>query len=113
MSHHRLLIGVLLLAQGVWGRAGAADTLRVMTYNLMYFGASTTDLPESILRRKKAGFAMPVAAWLQQDLKSWALDLSQSSLVASTGILDPAAVHRIKEWKLKPPDQKKYTTKLT
>ena len=55
------------------------------------------DLPESILRRKKAGFAMPVAAWLQQDLKSWALDLSQSSLVASTGILDPAAVRRMTE----------------
>jgi asparagine synthase (glutamine-hydrolysing) len=55
------------------------------------------DLPESILQRKKAGFAMPVAAWLQQDLKSWALDLSQSSLVASTGILDPAAVRRMTE----------------
>ena len=55
------------------------------------------DLPESILQRKKAGFAMPVAAWLQQDLKSWALDLSQSSLVASTGILDPVAVRRMKE----------------
>jgi asparagine synthase (glutamine-hydrolysing) len=55
------------------------------------------DLPESILQRKKAGFAMPVAAWLQQDLKSWALDLSQASLVASTGILDPTAVRRMTE----------------
>jgi len=48
LSPHRLWIGVLLLAQGVWGRAGAADTLRVMTYNLMYFGASTTDCTPAI-----------------------------------------------------------------
>lgn len=55
------------------------------------------DLPEAILKRKKAGFAMPVAAWLQQDLKPWALDLTQSSLVDSTGILDPRAVRRMTE----------------
>jgi len=55
------------------------------------------DLPEAILKRKKAGFAMPVAAWLQQDLKPWALDLTQSSLVDSTGILDPRAMRRMTE----------------
>jgi len=36
-----------------------------------------------------------VAAWLQQDLKGWAQDLTDSSLVASTGILDPAAVRKM------------------
>jgi asparagine synthase (glutamine-hydrolysing) len=53
------------------------------------------DLPPEILHRKKAGFAMPVASWLQQDLRGWAEDLSDSSLVASTGILDPAAVRKM------------------
>ncbi|HBZ84978.1 MAG TPA: asparagine synthetase B, partial [Verrucomicrobia subdivision 6 bacterium] len=54
--------------------------------------ALKNDLPPEILHRKKAGFAMPVASWLQQDLRGWAEDLTQPSLVASTGILDPAAV---------------------
>ena len=57
--------------------------------------ALKNDLPESILRRKKAGFAMPVASWLQQDLKSWAQDLTDTSLVASTGVMDPIAVQRM------------------
>ena len=57
--------------------------------------ALKNDLPHEILHRKKAGFAMPVASWLQQDLREWAQDLTQPSLVASTGILDPATVHRM------------------
>jgi asparagine synthase (glutamine-hydrolysing) len=57
--------------------------------------ALKNDLPQEILHRKKAGFAMPVASWLQQDLREWAQDLTQPSLVASTGILDPATVHRM------------------
>jgi asparagine synthase (glutamine-hydrolysing) len=57
--------------------------------------ALKNDLPESILRRKKAGFAMPVASWLQQDLKGWAQDLTNTSLVASTGVMDPIAVQRM------------------
>ena len=59
--------------------------------------ALRNDLPEPILNRKKAGFAMPVAAWLQKDLRSWTLDLTQPSLVASTGILDPGTVRRMTE----------------
>ena len=57
--------------------------------------ALKNDLPHEILHRKKAGFAMPVASWLQQDLREWAQDLTQPSLVDSTGILDPATVHRM------------------
>jgi len=57
--------------------------------------ALKNDLPESILRRKKAGVAMPVASWLQQDLKGWAQDLTDTSLVASTGVMDPIAVQRM------------------
>ena len=69
--------------------------LRGRQTKLILREALKKDLPESILQRKKAGFAMPVAAWLQQDLKSWAQDLTDSSLVGSTGILDPAAVQKM------------------
>jgi asparagine synthase (glutamine-hydrolysing) len=69
--------------------------LRGRQTKLILREALKKDLPESILQRKKAGFAMPVAAWLQQDLKGWAQDLTDSSLVGSTGILDPAAVQKM------------------
>ena len=69
--------------------------LRGRQTKLILREALKNDLPESILQRKKAGCAMPVAAWLQQDLKTWAQDLTASSLVASTGILDPAAVQKM------------------
>jgi len=71
--------------------------LRGRQTKLILRQALQKDLPETILHRKKAGFAMPVAAWLQQDLKPWALDLTQASLVASTGVLDPVAVRRMTE----------------
>jgi asparagine synthase (glutamine-hydrolysing) len=71
--------------------------LRGRQTKLILREALRRDLPETILHRKKAGFAMPVAAWLQQDLKPWALDLTQASLVASTGVLDPVAVRRMTE----------------
>ncbi len=31
-------------------------------------------LPSSILRRRKQGFAIPLASWLQTELRSWMLD---------------------------------------
>ena len=71
--------------------------LRGRQTKLILREALRRDLPETILQRKKAGFAMPVAAWLQQDLKDWALGLTQTAHVESTGILDPAAVRRMTE----------------
>ena len=71
--------------------------LRGRQTKLILKEALKNDLPPAILQRKKAGFAMPVAAWLQQDLKSWAQDLTDTSLIQSTGVLDPAAVRRMTE----------------
>jgi len=71
--------------------------LRGRQTKLILKEALKNDLPPAILQRKKAGFAMPVAAWLQQDLKSWAQDLTDPSLIQSTGVLDPAAVRRMTE----------------
>ena len=69
--------------------------LRGRQTKLILKEALKSDLPPAILQRKKAGFAMPVAAWLQQDLKPWARDLTDTSLIESTGVLDPAAVRRM------------------
>ena len=69
--------------------------LRGRQTKLILKQALKKDLPPAILQRKKAGFAMPVAAWLQQDLQSWARDLTETSLVESTGVLDPVAVRRM------------------
>jgi asparagine synthase (glutamine-hydrolysing) len=71
--------------------------LRGRQTKLILKEALKNDLPPAILQRKKAGFAMPVAAWLQQDLKSWAQDLTDTSLIQSTGVLDPVAVRRMTE----------------
>ena len=71
--------------------------LRGRQTKLILKQALKNDLPSAILQRKKAGFAMPVAAWLQQDLKPWAQDLTDTSLIESTGVLDSAAVRRMTE----------------
>ena len=71
--------------------------LRGRQTKLILKEALKNDLPPAILQRKKAGFAMPVAAWLQQDLKTWAQDLTDTSLIQSTGVLDATAVRRMTE----------------
>ena len=36
-------------------------------------------LPDSVLKRKKQGFAIPLASWLQNELKPWMQDILLSS----------------------------------
>ena len=43
-------------------------------------------LPETILRRPKHGFAVPMARWLQTDLLPWAQDLLTSSAFRTRGL---------------------------
>ena len=71
--------------------------LRGRQTKLILKQALKNDLPPAILQRKKAGFAMPVAAWLQQDLKSWAMDLTDMRIVESTGVLDAKFVRQMTE----------------
>jgi len=43
-------------------------------------------LPETVLRRPKHGFAVPMARWLQTDLLPWAQDLLTSSAFRTRGL---------------------------
>ncbi len=49
-------------------------------------------IPGPILRRPKHGFAVPLASWLQCDLKSWMLDLLSPESIAHRGMFEPKTV---------------------
>jgi asparagine synthase (glutamine-hydrolysing) len=51
-------------------------------------------VPRHLVSRPKAGFAIPLAAWLRGPLRDWAEDLLDSGRLAG-GILDPAAVRKL------------------
>ena len=49
-------------------------------------------VPESILNRPKQGFAIPVGAWIQKELRAWVEEILLSS---TSGFVEPKAVRRI------------------
>jgi asparagine synthase (glutamine-hydrolysing) len=52
-------------------------------------------LPREIIRGRKQGFSIPVAAWLRGELGPFARDVLSPEAVARQGYLDPAAVTRV------------------
>jgi asparagine synthase (glutamine-hydrolysing) len=52
-------------------------------------------VPAVLTERPKAGFAVPLAAWLRHDLRDWAEALLQPSRLSESGLLNPLAVRRI------------------
>jgi len=52
-------------------------------------------LPRGIIHRRKAGFMMPVAAWLTQCMRDTVEDLCSASSLAGTGLFDAAYVRQI------------------
>lgn len=49
-------------------------------------------VPPALTERPKAGFAIPLGAWLKGPLREWSEDLLDSSALAEGGLLDPAAI---------------------
>ena len=49
-------------------------------------------LPDSILSRPKQGFAIPLAQWLQEDLREWMRDILQSERCRQRGLFRGAAI---------------------
>lgn len=49
-------------------------------------------LPENLVDRQKSGFAIPIASWLQNQLRPWAEDLLNPELIRSEGLLNPELV---------------------
>ena len=52
-------------------------------------------LPEATLRRRKQGFAVPVARWLREDLRPALLDELAPGRIRREGLFQPAAVARL------------------
>jgi asparagine synthase (glutamine-hydrolysing) len=53
-------------------------------------------VPESLVDRPKAGFALPLNDWLRQPpLRDWAESLLDPGLLRRDGLLDPTAVRRV------------------
>ncbi|HEU4980562.1 MAG TPA: asparagine synthase C-terminal domain-containing protein, partial [Solirubrobacterales bacterium] len=52
-------------------------------------------LPKEIIRGRKQGFSVPVAAWLRGDLEEFARDVLAPEMVARQGWLNPEAVTRV------------------
>ena len=52
-------------------------------------------LPESVIWRPKAGFGVPLRAWMANDLKPMVDDLLSPETVAGRGLFDPVAVRAL------------------
>ena len=54
-------------------------------------------LPSTIVHRRKKGFGVPVARWLDTDLRQWAWDLLNADRIRRQGIFRPDTVNRLLE----------------
>jgi asparagine synthase (glutamine-hydrolysing) len=52
-------------------------------------------LPEPVIRRKKAGFNLPNARWIKQELKPFVTDTLSPQRIRDIGLLDPQAVNQL------------------
>lgn len=62
------------------GPDGGKHLLRQLAYK---------HIPRDLLHRPKMGFGIPLDVWLKSDLRNWAEDLLDESLIRRQGILDP------------------------
>ncbi len=68
--------------------------LRGLTTKFILKQAAAGLVPDEIIHRRKAGFMMPVAAWLAGDLRPIVEDLCAPAAVADTGLFDAGFVQR-------------------
>jgi len=66
--------------------------LRGMTSKFLFKRALRGVLPESILRRRKKGFGIPVAEWFRGPLREQMLSVLSPERMARQGFFEPAAV---------------------
>jgi asparagine synthase (glutamine-hydrolysing) len=51
-------------------------------------------VPRALIDRPKAGFAVPIGAWLRGPLRPWAEELLSTDALARDGLIDPVPVAR-------------------
>ena len=71
--------------------------LRGLRSKFLFKRALRGILPESILKRSKKGFGIPVAHWFRGPLKEQMLSVLSPERIARKGFFDPAAVARLIE----------------
>ncbi len=76
-------------------RIRPADKLRGLTTKYVLKRAVRGLLPNEIINRRKAGFMMPVALWLKQNMRETVEDLCSPAALAQTGLFDPGFVRQI------------------
>ena len=76
-------------------RIQPADKLRGFTTKYVLKRAVRRLLPSEIVHRRKAGFMMPVALWLNRNMRETIEDLCSPAALAETGFFDPGYVRRI------------------
>ncbi len=69
--------------------------LRGLTPKYILKRAMRGRLPESVLARRKQGFAVPVARWLREELREPLLDELAPAKLRREGLFQPAAVARL------------------
>jgi asparagine synthase (glutamine-hydrolysing) len=52
-------------------------------------------IPRALIDRPKAGFSVPLAAWLRGPLRTWAADLLDPTIIRSQGLLDEVKVTQV------------------
>jgi asparagine synthase (glutamine-hydrolysing) len=52
-------------------------------------------VPRELVERPKAGFAVPIGAWIRGPLRDWAEELLRPERLAAGGLLDPAPVRNL------------------
>ena len=86
LDHHLLEQALAAPAEWKLGRGGGKQILREWL---------AEEIPREFFERPKMGFAVPLAEWLQGDLRDWAEDLLAGEHLSSGEILEPAAVRRL------------------
>ena len=69
--------------------------VRGLQLKRLFRRAARTLLPAAILRRRKAGFHVPIPRWLKTDLREMVGDYLSRSMIESQGFFDPDVVEQM------------------